>query len=84
MELNEFEQYLANNPCKKQWITAKDLKNLLNNLPDDTMICVDNNEMFNNGTYYATQDYIEFFKVEGVNHLIIGTNYFTKALGEDQ
>ena len=80
--MNEFEKYLAENPCRKQWITVKDLKKLLNYFPDDTMICVDNSEMYNHGTYYATQDSIDFFKVEGVNHLIIGTNYFTRALGE--
>ena len=82
--MNEFEKYLAENPHRKQWITVKDLKKLLNYFPDDTMICVDNSEMFDRGTYYATQDSIDFFKVEGVSHLIIGTNYYTKALGEDK
>ena len=79
--MNEFEKYLAENPCKNQWMTVKDLKELLNRFPDDTMICVDNNEICNNGTYYATQDSIKFFKIEGVNHLIIGTNYITRSLG---
>lgn len=81
--MNEFERYLAENPCRKQWITVEDLKKLLNNFPDDTMICVDNNEMQDRGTYYATQDSIDFFKIEGVNHLIIGTNYVTRTLGRE-
>lgn len=81
--MNEFKKYLANNPCRKQWMTAKDLKKLLDNFPDDTMICVDNNHDFIHGTYYATQDSLEFFKVEGVGHLIIGTNYITRALGSE-
>lgn len=74
---------------KNQWLTVKDLIEILQDMPEDAKVIVENTEMFNEGYYYATRDSIELYK-EGIdsdtstisteNQVLIGTNYNTQAL----
>lgn len=74
---------------KNQWLSVSDLIEILQTMPPDAKVIVENNEMFNAGCYYATRDSIELYK-EGVdtdssiisteNQVLIGTNYNTQAL----
>lgn len=67
---------------KNQWLTVKDLIEILNTMPQDAQVIVHNTAMFVDGDYYATRSDIEVYPdVEGETQVMIGTNYLTQALG---
>lgn len=65
---------------KNQWLTVKDLIDILEHLPKDAMVVVSNDYMYNEGTYYATRDSIHFYNCEPEKQVEIGTNYNTLAM----
>ena len=65
---------------KNQWLTVEDLIDILKHLPKDAMIVVNNNYMYDEGTYYATRDSIHFYNCEPEKQVEIGTNYNTLAM----
>lgn len=65
---------------KNQWLTVKDLIDILKHLPKDAMVVVSNNCMYNDGTYYATRDSIHFYNCEPEKQVEIGTNYNTLSM----
>ena len=65
---------------KSQWLSVKDIITLLLTMPQDAMIVVDNCDIFESGTYYATRDSIESFTSDGEDQVVIGTNYNTRSL----
>ena len=68
---------------KNQWLTVKDLIEILNIMPQDAKVIVHNSSMFVDGDYYATRNDIELYSVGGEKQVIIGTNYLTLALEDD-
>ena len=69
---------------KNQWLTVKDLIEILNTMPQDANVIVHNTSMFVDGDYYATRSDIEVYSdVEGETQVMIGTNYLTQALGSE-
>ena len=77
------------NPCgfkrwyemkKNQWLSVADLMEILQTMPQDAKVIVDNNDLYVNAYYYATRDSIELVSyADGTSEVIIGTNYNTKA-----
>ena len=69
---------------KNQWLTVKDLIEILNTMPPDAKVIVNNDSVFDDGDYYATRNDIELYPdVEGEQQVMIGTNYLTLALGSE-
>ena len=69
---------------KNQWLTVKDLIEILNTMPPDAKVIVNNDSVFDDGDYYATRNDIELYPdVEGEKQVMIGTNYLTLALGSE-
>lgn len=69
---------------KNQWLTVRDLIEILNTMPQDAKVIVNNYSLFEDGDYYATRDSIELFSgVLGEDQVMIGTNHMTLALGGD-
>lgn len=69
---------------KNQWLAVKDLIEILNTMPQDAKIIVNNYSLFEDGDYYATRDSIELFSgVMGEDQVMIGTNHMTLALGSE-
>lgn len=69
---------------KNQWLTVKDLIEILNTRPQDAKVIVHNTSMFVDGDYYATRSDIEVYSdVEGETQVMIGTNYLTQALDSE-
>ena len=48
-------------------------------MPQDAKVIVNNDNLFENGTYYATRDSIELYD-DDEKQVIIGTNYNTQSL----
>ena len=46
---------------KNQWLTIKDLIEILNTMPPDAKVIVNNDSVFDDGDYYATGDDIELY-----------------------
>lgn len=65
---------------KNQWLTVKDLIDILNSLPKDAMVVVSNDSTYVDGTYYATRDSIHFYNCEPEKQVEIGTNYNTRSM----
>ena len=63
-----------------QWLSVKDLIEVLNTMPQDAKVVVDNSYMFNEGVYYATRSDIELMTSADEQQVMIGTNYNTMAL----
>lgn len=69
---------------KNQWLTVKDLIEILNTMPQDAKVIVNNDSLFDDGDYYATRNDIELYPdVEGEDQVMIGTNHMTLALGSE-
>lgn len=69
---------------KNQWLTVKDLIEILNTMPQDAKVIVNNDSLFEDGDYYATRNDIELYPdVEGEQQVMIGTNHMTLALGSE-
>lgn len=69
---------------KNQWLTVKDLIDILSTMPQGAMVIVYNSAMFEEGSYYATRQDIELYSdIDGENQVMIGTNYLTLALGSE-
>lgn len=69
---------------KNQWLTVKDLIEILNTMPQDAKVIVNNYSLFEDGDYYATRDSVELFPgVLGEDQVMIGTNHMTLALGSE-
>ena len=69
---------------KNQWLTVKDLIEILNTMPQDAKVIVNNYRLFEDGDYYATRDSVELYPdVDGENQVMIGTNHMTLALGSE-
>ncbi len=68
---------------KNQWLTVKDLIEILNTMPQDAKVIINNDNIFENGQYYATRDSVELYDDNGYeeDQVMIGTNYNTIALG---
>ena len=68
---------------KNQWLSVADLIEILQTMPQDAKVIVDNNDMFENGCYYATRDCVELYDGDGYeeNQVMIGSNHNTIALG---
>lgn len=68
---------------KNQWLSVADLIEILQTMPKDAKVIVNNNDMFVNGCYYVTRDSIELYKdgSHEEDQVMIGTNYNTIALG---
>ena len=62
-----------------QWLTVTDLIEILQDMPQDAMVTVYNNDMFENGSYYATRDSIVLYASDE-KQVEIGTNYNTQTL----
>ena len=69
---------------KNQWLTVKDLIEILNTMPQDAKVIVNNYSLFEDGDYYATRDNIVLYPdIDGENQVMVGTNYLTLALGSE-
>ena len=69
---------------KNQWLTVKDLIEILDTMPQDAKVIVNNYSLFEDGDYYATRDSIELLpSVLGEDQVMIGTNHMTLALGSE-
>lgn len=68
---------------KNQWLSVADLIEILQTMPKDAKVIVNNNDMFVNGCYYVTRDSIELYKdgSHEEDQVMIGTNYNMIALG---
>ena len=68
---------------KNQWLSVADLIEILQTMPQDAKVIVDNNDMFENNCYYATRDCVELYDGGGYeeNQVMIGSNHNTIALG---
>lgn len=68
---------------KNQWLSVADLIEILQTMPQDAKVIVDNDSMFVNGCYYVTRDSIELYKDDSYDEdqVLIGTNHNTIALG---
>lgn len=63
-----------------QWLSVADLIEILQTMPQDAKVIVNNTDMFIEGSYYATRDSIEVYDSNGEKQVEIGTNYNTQAL----
>ena len=63
-----------------QWLSVADLIEILQTMPQDAKVIVNNTDMFIEGAYYATRDSIELYDSNGEKQVEIGTNYNTQAL----
>lgn len=69
---------------KNQWLTVKDLIEILNTMPQGAKVIVNNYSLFKDGDYYATRDSVELYlDVEGEQQVMVGTNHMTLALGSE-
>lgn len=69
---------------KNKWLSVADLIEILQTMPQDAKVIINNDNIFENGYYYATRDSIELYKeCDGneENQVMIGSNYNTIALG---
>lgn len=68
---------------KNQWLSVADLIEILQTMPQDAKVIINNDNMFENGYYYVTRDSIELYDDNGYeeDQVMIGTNYNTIALG---
>ena len=64
---------------KNQWLSVADLIEILQTMPQDAKVIVNNDDLFEKGTYYATRDRIELYD-DDEKQVIIGTNYNTQSL----
>ena len=64
---------------KNQWLSVADLIAILQTMPQDAKVIVNNDDLFENGTYYATRDSIDLYD-DDEKQVIIGTNYNTQSL----
>ena len=64
---------------KNQWLSVADLIEILQTMPQDAKVIVNNDDSFEKGTYYATRDSIELYD-DDEKQVIIGTNYNTQSL----
>lgn len=74
---------MAKEEKKNQWLSVTDLIEILQTMPKDAKVIIDNNNTFENGCYYVTRDSIELYKDGSYEEyqVMIGTNYNTIALG---
>ena len=69
---------------KNQWLSVADLIEILQGMPQDAKVIINNDNIFVNGCYYATRDSIELFSdMLGEDQVMIGTNHMTLALGSE-
>lgn len=68
---------------KNQWLSVADLIEILQTMPQDAKVIINNDNIFVNGYYYVTRDSIELYDDNGYeeDQVMIGTNYNTIALG---
>ena len=66
-----------------QWLSVADLIEILQTMPQDAKVIVNNDNMFVNGCYYVTRDCIELYADDSYeeDQVLIGTNHNTIALG---
>ena len=61
---------------KNQWLSVADLIEILQAMPQDAKVVVNNDDTWVNGDYIATRDSVEFYEKENI--AVIGTNHNTQ------